>query len=610
MQKYSDVVLDKSGKPIQGATITVTTYPDALVATIYAADGGPAVASVVTDNAGRFAFYAANGHYTITVAGQGITPFTYNDVTLFDPNTLSAPTGSALVTFKQSGAGAVATTVQDELRSKIRPEQFGAKGDGIADDTAALSAAIIASISAGGFGTIHLGAGKRYNFTSLAIDGVIGLAIKGGNGGNVGNLAPNSSGGASMLVCTSTSGNAISFTGQAYHAAQITLEDVVIYANTPGYALTFDNVSQINISRAAITNAGGTAYNNGHGIRISNCYYAYFDRVYVWKTGTLYSVGSGVTIDMGAQTSFLGGLFNFTNCSLYGWAIGLAVGDQNSTPTANEGYANINYVNSELNSNGQGACFYYGTKTANVSGCYIEGNLQLGVGVYNKAANVCIEKNFFNNSTATAADIHLGLSGSGSSYPVFYNVAIRSNQILGVNKYGVQAYAGAGSSLDVSGNFVTLASTGAVGFNLGESVAGNLTATIERNNFYGFPAGSAIAGARTRGTDNYEYDAGGSLIAATKHAAVTYAAFADFTQIQPNDPETTVMTNTTAGARYINGTVATNKHRRQHITLTAASTQNVRLMKADSTTQLAVLTPGKAAIMWNDGTSEYATLLP
>lgn len=86
MQKYSDVVLDKNGKAVQGATVTVITYPAGQPATIYAADGGPSVASVATDLNGRFAFYAANGHYSITITGTGITPITYNDVSLVDPN--------------------------------------------------------------------------------------------------------------------------------------------------------------------------------------------------------------------------------------------------------------------------------------------------------------------------------------------------------------------------------------------------------------------------------------------------------------------------------------------------------------------------------------------
>jgi len=49
--------------------------------------------------------------------------------------------GAALVGFRQSGAGAVDRTVQDELRESISFKQFGAVGDGVANDTAAIQEA-------------------------------------------------------------------------------------------------------------------------------------------------------------------------------------------------------------------------------------------------------------------------------------------------------------------------------------------------------------------------------------------------------------------------------------------------------------------------------------
>lgn len=48
---------------------------------------------------------------------------------------------SALVVFVQSGAGAVATTVQDKLHEFVSVKDFGAVGDGVTDDTAAFTAA-------------------------------------------------------------------------------------------------------------------------------------------------------------------------------------------------------------------------------------------------------------------------------------------------------------------------------------------------------------------------------------------------------------------------------------------------------------------------------------
>jgi hypothetical protein len=54
---------------------------------------------------------------------------------------LSAPDGSAFVGFQQAGTGAVARTTQAKLRDIVSVKDFGAVGDGVANDYAALAAA-------------------------------------------------------------------------------------------------------------------------------------------------------------------------------------------------------------------------------------------------------------------------------------------------------------------------------------------------------------------------------------------------------------------------------------------------------------------------------------
>jgi hypothetical protein len=72
---------------------------------------------------------------------------------------LAASTGAALAGSIASGANAVARTVQTKLRERVSPFDFGAVGDGVANDTAAFLAAIAALRSGG---TLWLGDG--YNF--------------------------------------------------------------------------------------------------------------------------------------------------------------------------------------------------------------------------------------------------------------------------------------------------------------------------------------------------------------------------------------------------------------------------------------------------------------
>lgn len=93
MQKYSDVILNQYGRPMPGLRVVVDPYvagaalnmTSTSTATIYATDGGPAVQSVLTDASGRFAFYAADGRYNLTVTGTGVSAYMLADVTLNDP---------------------------------------------------------------------------------------------------------------------------------------------------------------------------------------------------------------------------------------------------------------------------------------------------------------------------------------------------------------------------------------------------------------------------------------------------------------------------------------------------------------------------------------------
>jgi hypothetical protein len=74
----------------------------------------------------------------------------------------SAPSGSSLVGYQPAAAASVATTVQTKLRESISVKDFGAVGNGVANDTAAFAAALL---SMTGGGTLHVPAGT-YRITS------------------------------------------------------------------------------------------------------------------------------------------------------------------------------------------------------------------------------------------------------------------------------------------------------------------------------------------------------------------------------------------------------------------------------------------------------------
>lgn len=126
------------------------------------------------------------------VVGQDYTETNSNTVTLTSPAALgdqlvfeagriltNALAGTS-VGFQQAGTGAIARNMQDKVRESVSVKDFGAVGDGVADDAPAIQAAIT---SLGSGGRVLFGAGT-YKITTTILLGKSNVVLEGNGADN------------------------------------------------------------------------------------------------------------------------------------------------------------------------------------------------------------------------------------------------------------------------------------------------------------------------------------------------------------------------------------------------------------------------------------------
>lgn len=157
---------------------------------------------VITASAGQTVFVSTNaytpGTNNIFVYRNGLKLISGTDFTETNSNTVTLTQGAdagdqivldvgttvagnfqaANVAFKQDGTGAVSTNVAAKLSETVSVKDFGAVGDGVTDDTAAIQAAIDHIESVNG-GAVQIPQGTFSISSTIEINGSVGVQLIG-----------------------------------------------------------------------------------------------------------------------------------------------------------------------------------------------------------------------------------------------------------------------------------------------------------------------------------------------------------------------------------------------------------------------------------------------
>lgn len=331
---------------------------------------------------------------------------------------LAASDGAALVGVVQPEAGAVERSVEAELRAMIRPEQFGAVGNGIADDYLALAASVAAA-KVSGIGVVNLG--KKYSYgTTLVVPS--GVALVGGDKRHL------DSGRDYHLVYTG-GGCAISIDRTTDSSFQhlTRLENLLI--NYAGVTANTDGIQQ---SLSSVLMRNVQVYNfTRHGFNLGTSIFSYYENLFAQACG-----GTGI-YGVSTDPVYPGGQCVFMNPQVFRCQTGM-IFDNYQTVRVEGGTVALNTQQQAIVRGGQGLSF---------SGTFFEpqlGGERTYFGNLVEVSGSTISAGSAKNIAFIGCNLYAGQSGATArnNYGIYIgnatNVIVKHNVVNGFRAAGVK----------------------------------------------------------------------------------------------------------------------------------------------------------------------------
>ena len=365
------------------------------------------------------------------VQGTTITSEWLNGVNDYVNELDPADHSAANIEYQPAGTGAVATTVQDKLQEYVSVADFGAVGDGVTDDTAAIQAAIDYATSGVPTRGIYFppNASSQFYKTTAPLVCTKPITLFGDNPRAVTILAVGLSSGQFILDCDNDTSTAYFYT----------IKDLTFRSNNGSpTAIRLKNTSYVLMKNVQLYNV-----TNGIDITGSVCFSNFFEQVVGYTI-------SGSTVRFTAFSG--GGQYKFDSCTFSG-DTGFSFGTDCQTD-------GLNFIACNFEQCTTSSLYIGGTVHGlSITGCRTEGlnggsDFLLYPAAGNEICGINISGCMFTTDAGASYPITLGGPGG-----IVRGFNITGNQVEYAGATSFVKLNGDGESGVISGNYFNLTTT-------------------------------------------------------------------------------------------------------------------------------------------------------